>query len=92
MHSRAPAARWVATATVIAVLAVLIALAVRMKLGEDPALGTVNANAGASSASSPSTSDDRALQDLFGDDDGGASAGGQGSFATPSSPPTSRAS
>jgi hypothetical protein len=87
MNGRAPAARWVAAATAIAVVAVLIALAVRMKLGGDPAVGAVGANATTpqSSSQDPGPSDG----DLF---DDGAPPDTSAPRAVPSAPPTSRAS
>jgi hypothetical protein len=82
MRSRAPAARWVATLTVVAVLLVLTALAVRMKLGDDPAIGAV-------SATTSTSADDSgpAAEDLF---DDGSSSWDQS--PAPSAPSTSRAS
>jgi hypothetical protein len=77
----------VATFTAIAVVAVLIALAVRMKLGGDPAVGAVGADA----TSSQTSSDDGgpAAPGLF---DDGSPPAASSPPAVPSAPPTSRAS
>ena len=77
MKHRVPAARWIATATVIAVLAVFSALALRMWAGGDPAVGAAHAQARG----------DDPVPTLFGedDDDGGSSS-------LPGSAPTTRAS
>jgi hypothetical protein len=86
MNRRLPAARWVAILTVVAVLMVLTTLAVRMKLGDDPAIGAVSAS---SMSQSPGDDAGPAVEDLFDDD---SSSGDSGQFATPSAPSTSRAS
>jgi hypothetical protein len=85
MSSRVPAARWVATITVVAVLMVLTALAVRMKLGDDPAVGTASAS---TKSTTSTTTSDTSVQELY--DDSSSSSGS--SSAVPSSPSTSQAS
>jgi hypothetical protein len=91
MNRRVPAARWVATLTVVAVLFVLTALAVRMKLGDDPAVGAVSASAESTASQGSSDDSGAAMQDLF-DDGSHADPGSSSQSAVPSAPSTSRAS